>query len=434
MRLSSTGRLSPVRESEPLRPRDIQTPDPFQIPGHINGDEIRGAGVPGKRQGNGRARWVARFFLFTYPQSGYDWPYQLFIDLIENFGGKYHLSRERHEDGGYHFHCLVDFERKFEFENVHKFCIGPPQGNACRSCPGQTHCNILPVPRTPFNAWDYVGKYGDIVATTLERPRTRGPNVTRDDLYTGSMALPDKGEFLKDIRKHSARDFILFNRQIGEFGDKTYGKTYTDPDLPKVEADGIYVHWERYPDIRRWVLESITDPITRIKSMSRGLSYPEETEQADIAFLTTWKRRARPKSLIVRGESRLGKTLFATSLGPHIHWHGDFNLKRYMEMDPEVVEYGIFDDISWKNPCFKGDKFKAWLGGNEHFEISDKMVGKFTVRWGKPCIIMTNRDPFAGLDMDDERWVRRNCVFVELGEDDDERSNALASSDRHMDD
>ena len=101
-------------------------------------------------------------------------------------------------------------------------------------------------------------------------------------------------------------------------------------------------------------------------------------------------------------------------------------------MDPAAVEYGIFDDVSWKNPCFKGDKFKAWLGGNEHFEISDKMVPKFTVTWGKPCIIMTNRDPFDGLDMDDERWVRRNCVFVELGMDDADRGNALASSDHHQ--
>lgn len=117
-----------------------------------------------------------------------------------------------------------------------------------------------------------------------------------------------------------------------------------------------------------------------------------------------------------------------------MHWQRDFNLKRLMAMDQSRVEYAVFDDISWKNPCFKGEGFKAWLGGNERFDVSDKMEKKFTMEWGKPCIILTNKDPFAWLDDDDTKWLNRNCVSVRLGEDDDMRSNALCSSDAHADD
>ena len=421
-----------IRESiEPLDAEPVgEDPESaFQIPGHLRGAELNGVGVPSKRLGTNRPRWVARFFLFTFSQSGYDWPYQRFVDLIETLGGKYHISRELHEDGGYHFHCLVDFERKFEFENEHRFCVGPPRTDPRRKCPVETHCNILPVPRTPFNAWDYVTKYGDIVASNLERPRARGPNVTRDDMWTGSISQANKEAFLDDIKKHSARDYVLFNKQITSFASRTY-----DPikaDLPRIEEDGIFVHWERYPEARQWVLESISEPIARIKSLSRGLSYPVETQQRDEAWITNRPnaRRRRPKSLIVWGGTRLGKTLFATSLGPHIHWQRDFNLKRILAVGVENIEYVIFDDIGWKNSALAGEGYKAWLGGQAQFDVTDKYCGKNTIKWGKPTIVLSNKDPYIGLEPDEIDWFEGNCIVIHIGAYDEMRSNAICSSD-----
>lgn len=407
------------------------TPDPFQVPEHLRSGELAGAGVAGKRLGTGRPRFAARYFLFTFAQSGHDWPYERFVELIENAGGKHHISRERHEDGGYHFHCFVDFERKFDFENVHRFCVGPPQDDPSRKCPVKTHCNILPITRTPFNAWDYTSKYGDVVSTNCERPRARGPNVTRDDLWTGSLAQTDKTQFLKDVSSHSPRDFVLFHSQIQSFADSKWNSI--SAKLPRVEDDGIFIHWERYPEARRWVLENLRDPIPRIKATSRGFSYPAETEAADRQAIDDRPdvRLRRPKSLIVWGPSRLGKTLFATNLGPHVHWMRTFNLKKLLTIGVENVDYAIFDDVSWKDTALEHEGYKAWLGGQDEFDCTDKYAHKSTIVWGKPCIFLTNNDPYCDLSPDQIEWFELNCIVIQLGPRDTERSNAICSSDAH---
>lgn len=417
--------VSDARESR------SSTPDPFQVPDHLRTGELAGCGVAGKRLGTGKPRFAARYFLFTIAQSGYDWPYERFIERVEAAGAKHHISRERHEDGGYHFHCFVDFERKFDFENIHRFCVGPPQDDPSRKCPTKNHCNILPITKTPFHAWDYAGKYGDVLSSNCERPRARGPNVTRDDLWTGSLAQTDKTQFLKDVSNHSPRDFVLFHSQISNFADSKWNSI--SAKLPRVEEDGIHIHWERYPEARRWVLENLSDPIPRIKATSRGFSYPPETEAEDARYCVDrlGVRLRRPKSLIVWGPSRLGKTLFGTNLGPHVHWVQTFNLKKLLSIGVENVDYAIFDDISWKDPSLKDEGYKAWLGAQQEFDCTDKYAHKSTLVWGKPCIFLTNNDPYTELTPDQIDWFELNCVVVRLGSRDKDRSNAICSSDAH---
>lgn len=417
----------------PERESRSSTPDPFQVPDHLRSGELAGCNVAGKRLGTGKPRYASRYFMFTIAQSGYDWPYERFIAIVEALGGKHHISRERHADGGYHFHCFVDFERKFDFENVHRFCVGPPQDDPRRRCPTKNHCHILTVTKTPFNCWDYAGKYGDIVSSNCERPRARGPNVTRDDLWTGSLAQTNKTQFLEDVSKHSPRDFVLFHSQISAFADSRWNSV--SAKLPRVEEDGIHIHWERYPEARRWVLENLSEPVPRIKATSRGFSYPPETEAEDQRYCDgrLGVRLRRPKSLIVWGPTRLGKTLFGTNLGRHVHWVRTFNLKKLLAVGVENVEYVIFDDVSWNDPALKDEGYKAWLGAQEEFDCTDKYAHKSTIVWGKPCIVLTNKDPFKSLDADDIEWFKLNCIVVQLGARDDERSNAIGSSDVHAD-
>lgn len=431
VRLRSVSTLRSVQDAlDPREPRDGGE-NPFEVPNHLRGGELAGLGLPGKRLGSGKPRWCARYFMFTTSQSGYDWPYQRLIDICEALGAKHKISRELHADGGYHFHAFVDFERKFEFENPHKFCVGEPSGRSREHCPVKTHCNILPITRTPFNTWDYVAKYGDVVSNNCERPVARGSNVTRDDMWTGSLAQSNKDEFLKDVRKHSPRDAVLFHKQITSFAHSNYDDP--QPQMPVIDEEGVYIHWERYPQIRKWVVRNLTNPIETIRKTSRGLSYPAEVEAEDAAWFELHrpdgKRSKRPKSLIVYGDSRLGKTVFSRNLGPHVHWQRDFNLKKLINMGVDNVDYAIFDDIAWDNAALKKEGFKAWLGGNKSFDVSDKFQGKFTLNWGKPCILLTNKDPWEGLDLDDSKWLRRNVIYVALGPDDPDRSNAIASAD-----
>lgn len=137
--------------------------------------------------------------------------------------------------------------------------------------------------------------------------------------------------------------------------------------------------------------------------------------------------------MIVWGPTRLGKTLFGTNLGRHVHWVRTFNLKKLLAVGVENVEYVIFDDVSWNDPALKDEGYKAWLGAQEEFDCTDKYAHKSTIVWGKPCIVLTNKDPFKSLDADDIEWFKLNCIVVQLGARDDERSNAIGSSDVHAD-
>ena len=81
-------------------------------------------------------------------------------------------------------------------------------------------------------------------------------------------------------------------------------------------------------------------------------------------------------SLILWGPTKLGKTIWARSLGNHSYFNTVINFDQY---DPDC-DYAIFDDIG-------GFKFfpsyKAWLGCQEEFDVNEKYKRKKTYTLGK---------------------------------------------------
>lgn len=422
-------------ESDP--PAVDATDDPLAISSHLRVDELSGIAVPGVRMGTGKPRWVCRHFLFTFSQSGPEWPYDDFIALVQLLGGKHIVGRERHVDGGYHFHCLVDFERKFEFENPHKFCVGtrgtrPPTERETASgilCPGKTHANILRIPRTPYHAFDYVKKYGDIVSCDLERPVVRGPNTTRDDNFKGSMALATKAEFLADVKGHSPRDYVLFGGAIHASADRVYGKDKLPPAVQDNDGIGLTVHWDRYPAVREWFRDYFPDPIPVIEATSRPGAYTDELREIDKAsLLLRGDVKKRPRSLLIYGGTRKGKTDFSRALGPHLFFRGTFNLDTLVRTGEENISYIVWDDVSWKDSALKDENYKNWMGGQDKFTVTDKYKGKVDITWGKPAIFCSNHNPLIGLAQTDKSWLKGNCTIVDLGARPDIREEAISEA------
>lgn len=111
---------------------------------------------------------------------------------------------------------------------------------------------------------------------------------------------------------------------------------------------------------------------------------------------------------MLHGNTRLGKTLWARSLGAHAYFGGLFAMDETLNL--EDVKYAVFDDMQGGFDFFHGYKF--WLGAQAEFYVTDKYKGKKHVKWGKPSIWLCNNDPQN--EKVDWGWITGNCDVVEL--------------------
>lgn len=433
---SSSPRRRPPQQRRAADPT-AEEYDPFKIPAHLDIEQLPGLGVAGKRLGSGKARWACRYYLLTYAQAGNDWPATQLTELLDLMGAKCRLGKEYHRDGGTHYHAFVDFGSVYDFENPHRFCVGTKRPDSTKKCPGQAHCNILTIRRTPFRAFDYAGKDGNVLFENVTRPPARGAGASRDDKWAGSLQLESKDEFLADLKNHSPRDWVLYAKQIQATAERMFGKRTAEPNVPD-ESMGLTVHWERYPEIKHWILCNLRSPISILERLgyypaSTGFNAAESDEHRLDRELV--ERRgdnpARPKSLVIFGESRMGKTIFAKALGRCIYFRRHFNMKKLFSVGVENIDYTLWDDVPWTEKALKNDGFKAWLGGEDEFEVFDRYQETETIRnFSKPAVFLSNKDPGASLSGDDYLWLRENATIVQLGSRDAVRSNALASATR----
>lgn len=119
----------------------------------------------------------------------------------------------------------------------------------------------------------------------------------------------------------------------------------------------------------------------------------------------------RQKSLVLYGETRLGKTMWARSLGPHMYFCGLYSgaeAMRYAE-----CAYAVFDDMGGLKYV---PQYKNWLGCQMQFQVKMLYKDPKIITWGKPCIWLANEDPRmeAGVTESEIRWLEGNCTFIHL--------------------
>ena len=405
----------------------------FRFPRHLDLDALEGVGLASRRINTGRPRYAARRIMLTFSQAGHAWPYLQLVKVLEDLGAKYRLGRERHQDGGCHYHCYIDFERPLDFENIHRFCVGERREGSRSRCPGQTHCNILVARRTPWRVFDYAGKDGDILCENATRPPVTGAGATRDDKWATSMLASGKDEFLQDIKSHSPRDSVIYRRQLQYHCEQVYGSG-TSPTMPRIEELGLTIHWGRYPQIRKWVVKNLPDPIGIIARTSGTAGYPAETRKLDEQYkLRHPGLPNRPRSLFIFGGTRLGKTDFATNLGPVAHFQKSFNLKNLLAIGVQNIIATVWDDISIKAPALRNDGFKSWWGGQRSFNTFDRFEPTSKIEhFSLPAIVLTNRDPAGDLENSEYEWLQENCTIVNIGAHDKERSGAISSATSYL--
>lgn len=182
----------------------------------------------------------------------------------------YRLGREHHVDEGIHYHVYVSWEQPQRIRDQHKLDFGG------------THPNIKSVRGNNRRCWDYTGKDGDVLHEfgNVEEPSNRLQRSTTT-YWATAISAETKDAFFETLRDNCPRDFVIFKRQIHEFADWWWApppKPYISPTFTR----------DTTPELDDWIAQS-------------GIGSGGHT--------------GRPRSLILWGPTRTGKTVWARSLG-----------------------------------------------------------------------------------------------------------------------
>jgi hypothetical protein len=147
------------------------------------------------------------------------------------------------------------------------------------------------------------------------------------------------------------------------------------------KSPGITCHCEDFPQLTDWVQTYLRHPYS-----------------------------GRPKSLVIYGDSLIGKTIWARSLGTHAYFPSLFMLEGF---NPETSTYAIFDDLIGGLATIPN--FKFWLGEQMEFVTGDKYMRKQRIKWGKPCIYICNDDPREEPAWKaNKTWLDANTIIVHI--------------------
>lgn len=319
----------------------------------------------------------SKYVLLTYAQCG-DLDEWHVSDHISSLGGECIVARELHKDGGIHLHVFVGWEKLFRSRRVNIFDVDG------------RHPNVSPSRGTPENGYDYAIKDGEVVAGGLERPRPRGGmHVGAGDIRKVGHLAENPNEFLElfdELDRGTLIKSFINARAYANWKFRSEPEEYRTPEGFKFlsgELDGR----------DGWLAQSGIRPGDPLLD--------------------------RPKSLILIGDSRMGKTDWARSLGCHIFFPGMFSAATVLESGP-AVKYAVFDDMRGGIQFFPA--WKEWLGGQREISVRKLHNDAVTWHWGRPCIWTCNRDPRldmqrekSGFFEDDVTWLEANCIFIDIG-------------------
>lgn len=308
-------------------------------------------------------RFNAQTVFLTFPQSDFN-----LQELHDDIHSRYPIrsavfAREKHQDGEWHVHAAIKFCRKINVRSARVFDFNGrhPNFRSCRSFPAA--CRYCRKEATGQDLLE-VG-----VDDTGERRRT--PN----SVYAEAISSPSFDEARDIVREGAPRDFILYGDRIDSRLRSLYAPTVA-PYVPEFPRESF-------------------------------VNVPERANEWANQYLAG-EFQGRPKSLLLVGPSRLGKTEWARSLGAHIYCSGYYTLEAF----EAGGNYVVMDDIPWKNfPNPKGI-----LGCQKTITLTDKYRAKKTFdNWRKPCIVCWNGDMYPTEFADDQhlaRWIDDNTVKV----------------------
>nr|QHU79521.1 replication associated protein [Opuntia virus 1] len=298
------------------------------------------------------------------------------------------ICRELHQNGEPHLHVLIQFESKFKCQNNRFFDLRHPHSSI------QFHPNIQSA-KTSSDCKTYMEKDGDVLdfgVFQIDGRSARGGKQSANDSYAKALNATSKDEAMRIIREEQPQHYVLMFHNINSNLDKIFAP-------PPKPFENIFSNFKITDDMEQWLGETfefdVTSPAGPIVNNVIG---------------------HRPKSLIVEGPSRTGKTAWARSLGAHnyLSGHLDFNSKCFSNS----AMYNVIDDIT---PHYL--KLKHWkelIGAQRDWQSNCKYGKPVQIKGGIPSIVLCNPGPETSykefLDKEENRalkeWTLQNAYFI----------------------
>ncbi|CAD89704.1 replication associated protein [Sida micrantha mosaic virus] len=291
------------------------------------------------------------------------------------------ICRELHEDGQPHLHSLLQLEGKIQVTNNRLFDLVSPNRSA------RFHPNIQGA-KSSSDVKSYIDKDGDTVEWgefQVDGRSARGGQQTANDAAADALNAPDKQTALRIIREKLPEKYLFQFHNLNSNLDRIFSKA-PEPWVPP------------FP-------------------ISSFINVPEEMQEwADDYFGRSSARPLRPMSLIVEGDSRTGKTMWARALGPHnyLSGHMDFNSRVFSN----EVEYNVIDDVTPQ--YLKLKHWKELIGAQRDWQSNCKYGKPVQIKGGIPSIVLCN--PGEGVSykefLDKEEnaalksWTLHNAKFI----------------------
>nr|ALB26140.1 replication associated protein [Okra enation leaf curl virus] len=291
------------------------------------------------------------------------------------------ICSELHENGEPHLHVLIQFEGKYKCQNQRFFDLVSPSRSA------HFHPNIQGA-KSSSDVKSYIDKDGDTLEWgefQIDGRSARGGQQTANDAYAAALNAGSKSEALRVIKELAPKDYVLQFHNLNANLDRIF--------TPPVE---VYVSpfssssFDQVPEeLEEWAAEKVVDAAAR----------PH-----------------RPQSIVIEGDSRTGKDMWARSLGPHNYLCG------HLDLSPKVYSngawYNVIDDV---DPHFL-KHFKEFMGAQRDWQSNTKYGKPVQIKGGIPTIFLCNPGPNASykefLDEDKnsalKSWALKNAAFVFL--------------------
>ncbi|AEA76834.1 Rep [Chilli leaf curl virus-India [India/Pataudi/2007]] len=291
------------------------------------------------------------------------------------------VSRELHENGEPHLHVLIQFEGKFKCQNNRFFDLVSP------TRPAHFHPNIQGA-KSSSDVKAYVEKNGDFIdfgVFQVDGRSARGGQQSANDAYAEAINSGSKAAALNILREKAPKDFVLQFHNLSTNLDRIF-----TPPLEVYVSPFCSSSFDQVPEeLEEWVAENV---------------------------LGAAARPLRPISIVIEGDSRTGKTMWARSLGPHNYLCG------HLDLSPKVYSndawYNVIDDV---DPHYL-KHFKEFMGAQRDWQSNTKYGKPVQIKGGIPAIFLCNPGPNSSYKefLDEEKnsalknWALKNATFITL--------------------